>query len=190
VKRGLRLWSPDFRLISDQSLIWTHYKPGFSCSDYTLVSDGVLRLTLVSAKYNVTHSQEYHNTFNLSIHYLGNGWHLFTSSVPVSCTSLYLWYYTRLLHPFNIKFNIKCWYLTSVLWRCWLGGRKGIWPVKKLEWWGAGVVICLERGADLHMALLMPLLLTVSCFSKIQIGFTFLVLAHPDSARKRAVKRV
>ena len=40
------------------------------------------------------------------------------------------------------------------------------------------MVICLERGADLHMAQLMPLPLTVSCFSKIQIGFTFLVLAH------------
>ena len=39
------------------------------------------------------------------------------------------------------------------------------------EWWGAGVVICLERGADLHTAQLMPLPLTVSCFSKIQIGF-------------------
>jgi len=38
-----------------------------------------------------------------------------------------------------------------------LGGRKGIRPVKKTEWWGAGVVICLERGADLHMAQLMPL---------------------------------
>ena len=33
------------------------------------------------------------------------------------------------------------------------------------------MVICLERGADLHMAQLMPLSLTVSCFSKIQIGF-------------------
>jgi len=44
---------------------------------------------------------------------------------------------------------------------------------KKTEWWGAGVVICLERGADLHMAQLMPLLLTVSCFSKIQIGLPF-----------------
>jgi len=41
--------------------------------------------------------------------------------------------------------------------------------------------ICLERGADLHMAQLMQLLLTVSCFSKIQIGFTFLVLAHLGS---------
>ena len=36
------------------------------------------------------------------------------------------------------------------------------------------MVICLERGADLHMAQLMPLPLTVSCFSKLQIGFTFL----------------
>ena len=37
--------------------------------------------------------------------------------------------------------------MPSVLWRCWLGGRKGIRPVKT-EHWGAGVVICLERGAD------------------------------------------
>ena len=47
-----------------------------------------------------------------------------------------------------------------------------------------------ERGADLHMAQLMPLPLTVSCFSKIQIGFTFLVPAHLGSPGKRAVKRV
>ena len=42
------------------------------------------------------------------------------------------------------------------------------------------MVICLERGANLHMVQLMPLPLTVSCFSKIQIGFTFLVPAYPD----------
>ena len=58
------------------------------------------------------------------------------------------------------------------------------------RWWGAGMVICLERDADLHVAQLMPLPLTVSCFSKIQIGFTFLVPAHLGSPRKRAVKRV
>ena len=52
------------------------------------------------------------------------------------------------------------------------------------------MVICLERGADLHMAQLMPLPVTVSCFSKIQIGFAFLVLAHPGSPGQRAVKRV
>ena len=51
-------------------------------------------------------------------------------------------------------------------------------------------VICLERGADLHMAQLMPLPLTVSYFSKIHIGFTFLVSAHPGSPGQRAVKRV
>ena len=87
-----------------------------------------------------------------------------------------------------IAFTYTC-HKPSVLWRCWLGSRKGIWPVKT-EWWVAGVVICLEWGADLHMAQLMPLPLAVSCFSKIQIGFTFLVLAHPGSPGKRAVKRV
>jgi len=55
--------------------------------------------------------------------------------------------------------------------------QEGHLACKKLEWWGAGMVICLERGADLHMAQLMPLPLTVRCFSKIQIGFTFLVPA-------------
>jgi len=44
----------------------------------------------------------------------------------------------------------------SVLWHCWLGIRKSIWPVN-IEWWGVGVVICLERGADcLHMVQSMP----------------------------------
>ena len=52
------------------------------------------------------------------------------------------------------------------------------------------MVVSLERGADLHMAQLMPLPLTASCFSKIQIGFTFLVPAHPGSPGQRAVKRV
>jgi len=52
------------------------------------------------------------------------------------------------------------------------------------------MVICLEQGADLHTAQLMPLALTVSCFSKIQIGFTFLVPAHPGSPGQGAVKQV
>ena len=51
------------------------------------------------------------------------------------------------------------------------------------------MVVYLEKGADLHMAQLMPLPLTVTCFSKIQIGFTFLVVAHLGSPGKRAVKR-
>jgi len=52
------------------------------------------------------------------------------------------------------------------------------------------MVICLERGADLHIAKLMLLPLTVSCCSKIQIGFTFLVPAYLGSPGQRAVKRV
>jgi len=71
-----------------------------------------------------------------------------------------------------------------------VGREEGHTASKKTDWWGAGKVICLQRGADLHMAQLMPLPLTVSCFSKIQIGFTFLVPVHPGSPRQRAVKRV
>ena len=52
------------------------------------------------------------------------------------------------------------------------------------------MVICLEQGADLHLAQLMPLPLTVSCFSKIHIGSTFLVPAHLGNPGKRAVKRM
>ena len=79
--------------------------------------------------------------------------------------------------------------MPSVLWCCWLGSRKGIRPVK--NW----VVRCWRgylSGARCRLASaqLMPLPLTVSCFSKIQIDFAFLVLAHPGSPGKRAVKRV
>ena len=52
------------------------------------------------------------------------------------------------------------------------------------------MVSCLETGADLHIAQLMPLPLTISCFSKIQIGIAFLVPAHPGSPGKKAVKHV
>ena len=71
-----------------------------------------------------------------------------------------------------------------------VGRQEGHPACKKTEWWGAVVFICLEHGADLHVVQLMPLPLTVSCFSKIQIGFTFLVPAHPGSPGKRAVKRM
>jgi len=71
-----------------------------------------------------------------------------------------------------------------------LVGRQEGHPACKNDKWGTGVIICLERDADLHIAQLMPLPLTVSCCSKIQIGFTFLVLAHPGRPGHRAVKRV
>jgi len=54
--------------------------------------------------------------------------------------------------------------LTLLVWQ-----QEGHPACKKTEWWGAGVVVCLEQCADL----LMPLPLTVSCFSKIQIGLPF-----------------
>jgi len=68
-----------------------------------------------------------------------------------------------------------------------LGGRKGIRPVKNrvVGYWRG---YSLERGADLHMAQLMPLPLTVSCSSKIQIGLTFLVPAYPVCPGKEAIK--
>jgi len=54
-----------------------------------------------------------------------------------------------------------------------VGRQEGHPACKKTEWWDAGVVICVERGADLHMARLTPLPLTVPCFSKIQISLPF-----------------
>jgi len=50
-----------------------------------------------------------------------------------------------------------------------IGRQEGHPACKKTEWWGAGVVVCLERDADLHMAQLMPLPVSLSCFSKIRI---------------------
>jgi len=74
------------------------------------------------------------------------------------------------VHDHYTAFPYACMWLTnalpSVLWPCWLSGRKGIRPVKKLEWWDAGVIICLVQDADLHMAQLMPLPLTIFCSSK------------------------
>ena len=76
--------------------------------------------------------------------------------------------------------------LPSVLWHCWLGGRKGIRPVKN---WVVGFWHGYLSGARCRLAH-GPADATVSCFSKIQIGFTFLVPAHLGSPGQRAVKRV
>jgi len=62
-----------------------------------------------------------------------------------------------------------------------VGWQEGHPACKKTQWWGAGVVICLELGADLHMAQLMPLPLTISCFIKIRIVFSFLVVTAVTS---------
>jgi len=42
-----------------------------------------------------------------------------------------------------------------------VGRQEGHPACEKQKWWGAGVVVCLEQGADLHMAQLMPLPLTL-----------------------------
>jgi len=65
-----------------------------------------------------------------------------------------------------------------------VGRQEGHAACKKLSG-GAGMVICLELGADLHIAQLMPLPLTVSCSTKTQIDFTFLVPAYLGSPGKQ-----
>ena len=77
--------------------------------------------------------------------------------------------------------NLVSWYITECeMWgsafsalTLLVGRQEGHLARKKTAWWGAAMVICVQQGADLHMAQLMPLPLTVSCFSKIQIGSTF-----------------
>jgi len=108
----------------------------------------------------------------------------------------------ELLYPIQVTLEAHSWGLDPLRGKSNLGsisfsaltllvGRQEGHPAcKKTEQWGAGVVICLERGADLHMAQRIPLPLTVSSFSKIQIGFTFLVPAYLGSPGQRAVKRV
>ena len=79
-------------------------------------------------------------------------------------------------------------YLPSVLWRCWLGVMKSIRTVK-IDWWGAGVVVCLERGAFCIRSTWLHCPSIVSAV-KIQIGSTFMAPAYPGRTEKEAVKRV
>ena len=102
----------------------------------------------------------------------------------VADKELLVWHYTQ--HALQAS----VFYLHYVKWNAFsaltlLVGRQEERPACKNQQWGAGVVICLERDAGMHMAQLMPLPLTISCFSKIQIGFTFLVPAHPGSPVKK-----
>jgi len=65
---------------------------------------------------------------------------------------------------------------------------------KKTEWWGAGMVICLKRGEDLHIAKLMPLPLTISCSSKSRLispeWLCFSGAGLPGLSWKKAAKRM
>ena len=78
-------------------------------------------------------------------------------------------------------------FVPSVLWHLLVGLQERHLACKKTEWWGAGVVICLERCADLHSWCHCHL--TFSCFSKFPTGFTFLVPAHLGTLGQRAIKR-
>ena len=66
-----------------------------------------------------------------------------------------------------------------------VGRQEGHLACKKTGWWGCWYGYGVRCS---HMAQLMPLPLTVSCSSKIQIGFTFVIQADPGSPGKRAVK--
>ena len=78
--------------------------------------------------------------------------------------------------------------LAECIWSCWLGGRKGIRPVKN---WVVGCWHGYLSGARCRLAYgPADATVTHSCFSEIQIGFAFLAPAHPGSTGKRAVKRV
>jgi len=65
--------------------------------------------------------------------------------------------------------------LTLLAWR-----QEGYPVCETLEWWGAGMVVCLEQGAVICIwsswCHCHPI---ISCFIKIQIGLTFLVPAYP-----------
>jgi len=79
--------------------------------------------------------------------------------------------------------------MPSVLWHCLLGARKSIQPVKN---WVVGVLAWLSVWSEVQTCIWPSWCHChfVSCFSKIKIGFTFLVAAHPGSPGQRAVKRL
>ena len=66
-----------------------------------------------------------------------------------------------------------------------VGRQEGHLACKRLS---GEVLAWLSVWSEVHMVQWMPLPLTVSCFSKILIGFTFLVPAHAGSPGQRAVK--
>ena len=77
-----------------------------------------------------------------------------SDDTPGTCQPTYTHSITELITLLYLRKHryaeTACFKCPSVLWRCWLGDRKGIRPVKT-EWWGAGMVLCLEQGTDLHI---------------------------------------
>jgi len=125
----------------------------------------------MSTKYKVLHkSIAYYHFYRLQINLL----YIFTNLHTLAILFIYITYVPNFFSALTLL----------------VGRQEGNPAHKKTQWWGAGMVVCLERVADLHVAQLITLPLTVSCFSKIQIGLTFLVPAYPGSTGKRAVKRM
>jgi len=60
---------------------------------------------------------------------------------------MFIFHVTWSASKFGKTVCVLCWFMPLVLWHCWLGVRNSIRPIK-IEWWGVGVVICLEQGAD------------------------------------------
>ena len=92
---------------------------------------------------------------------------------------------------FTLLYNCSVIYLItpSVLWRCWLGVRKGIGPVKS-DWWGASMVIF---RSVVHIACIWFSYATATPSSLLQQNperFILLVPTHPGSPGQRVVKRL
>ena len=139
---------------------------------------------LAVEKQQHLHFLYYRNCAKIRMEYL----HLFCHQLGryLEAATVNVYYFVISYFFAHISFSDNCDYCIAFSALTLLVGRQEGHPAcKKLEWWGAGIVICLERDADLHMTQLMPLPLTVSCFSKIQIGFTFLVPAHLSIPGKR-----
>jgi len=88
--------------------------------------------------------------------------HGFGSSVPQSkqtASLSYIRHYCKLIAFSSLTLLVR-----------WQEGHPAC---KKTEWWDSGMVICLGQGADVHMAQLMPLPLTISCSSKSRLVLPF-----------------
>jgi len=129
--------------------------------------------------------------------------HINIFQVPVHVAFIrclwYVWMLWELL-LYAVHWNMHCTHygsfvdalchIPSVLWRCWLGGRKGIEACKKLS---GGVLAWLSVWSEMQTCIWPS---WCHCHSlslasvKSRLVFTFLVWAHPGSREQRAVKRV
>jgi len=87
------------------------------------------------------------------------------------CVTAFPLCYNRLHHSYDVRLEVKrkdyknCSVLFSAL-TLLVGRQEGHLACKKTAWWDSSMIVCLGQGADLHMAQLMPLPLTVSCSRK------------------------